>query len=226
MQCLLIRLPQNWGVRNLLELIESTYASFRDRQGSIHRFTTCTCNACRQIPSLDLKFVLHYGGFVHQMVSQKPEMVGTDVNLVHRLLKSNAHAATGWRAYALFTAQSLVKLGLTLTDARVRTLDLEHFGKVITHTINLRARYEEMLSDRRIFVRASESDFTVRVDIPAPPPVAWEWIHDPVRRNLWSGGPVWTAGDRPGDTPHSAEPAIVCAQPVPARGEGTGLASV
>src|SRR5262245_30190907 len=45
----------------LLELVESTYAAFRDRRESAHRRTTCTCNACRAIPTLDLKFFVHHG---------------------------------------------------------------------------------------------------------------------------------------------------------------------
>src|ERR1043165_10063055 len=40
----------------LIEFIESTYVAFRDKQVSMKRATTCTCNACRNIPSLDLKF--------------------------------------------------------------------------------------------------------------------------------------------------------------------------
>lgn len=34
----------------LLELIESTYAAFKDHQEGIRRRTTCLCNACRNIP--------------------------------------------------------------------------------------------------------------------------------------------------------------------------------
>ena len=45
----------------ILELMESTYAAFRDKQVSMKRATTCTCNACRNIPSLDLKFIAHHG---------------------------------------------------------------------------------------------------------------------------------------------------------------------
>lgn len=41
----------------LIDFIESMYVAFRDKQLSMKRATTCTCNACRQIPSLDLKFL-------------------------------------------------------------------------------------------------------------------------------------------------------------------------
>src|SRR3972149_2782867 len=38
----------------LVDFIESIYVAFRDKQFSMKRNTTCTCNACRNIPSLDL----------------------------------------------------------------------------------------------------------------------------------------------------------------------------
>src|SRR5437762_434403 len=44
----------------LVELIESTYTAFRDRQTAVRRSTTCTCRACESIPMLDLKFIAHY----------------------------------------------------------------------------------------------------------------------------------------------------------------------
>jgi hypothetical protein len=45
----------------LLEVLESTYVAFRDRVEAIKRGTTCQCNACRLIPTLDLKFIVHFG---------------------------------------------------------------------------------------------------------------------------------------------------------------------
>ena len=50
----------------ILELVESTYAAFRDRQTDIKRATTCTCKACQNIPSLDLKFIVHHGDYILQ----------------------------------------------------------------------------------------------------------------------------------------------------------------
>src|SRR3989337_1174214 len=96
----------------LLELIEGTYVAFRDRVEAVRRRTTCTCNACRAIPTLDLKFMIHYGDYIVQHVSGINELVGSDVNLVHRLLKNHVIEATGWRAYALFTESGLQHLGV------------------------------------------------------------------------------------------------------------------
>ena len=85
----------------LLDLIDHTYLAFRDRVSSMVRHTTCNCKACQAIPTLDLKYFLHHGQFVEQHVSNNIEVVGSDVNLIHRLMKNGVSKATGWGAYTL-----------------------------------------------------------------------------------------------------------------------------
>lgn len=94
----------------MLEIFESTYLAFRDRGQAIVRRTTCQCNACRQIPALDLKFVAHYGEFMTQNVSGIKKLVGSDLNLVHRLLKNHVSEATGWRAYFLLSEAAMTQM--------------------------------------------------------------------------------------------------------------------
>src|SRR3990172_5114274 len=48
----------------LLELFEATYVAFRDAVEAAARRTTCPCRACRAIPQLALKFIVHYGEFM------------------------------------------------------------------------------------------------------------------------------------------------------------------
>jgi hypothetical protein len=60
----------------MLDLIETTYAAFRARREAAHRRTTCTCNACRNIPNFDLKFILHYGDYFADIMGTK-ELVGS-----------------------------------------------------------------------------------------------------------------------------------------------------
>ena len=89
--------PESRGVRGerLLELIEDTYTDFRERMKNVRRHTTCTCRACQSIPMLDLKFMAHHGDFVVQNISGIRELVGADVNLVHRLLEEPCHREHG-----------------------------------------------------------------------------------------------------------------------------------
>lgn len=181
----------------LLELVEATYVAFRDRQTSIKRATTCTCNACRNIPTLDLKFIAHHGDYVVQQVRDIRELVGSDVNLIHRLLKNHVAETTGWRAYMMLTEQCLDHLQLDLEGAHVQTEAYEHLGQVKTYNLDLHQRYRKITEERRIVVEEKDADAVIRVDFSTPPPLTWEWLHDPLKRNLWAGDAHWYAGDRP-----------------------------
>ena len=169
----------------LLELIESTYAAFLDRREAARRRTTCECKACQGIPSLDLKFITHHGDYIVQNVSGIHELVGSDVNLVHRLLKNHVSEATGWRAYALFTEKSLEHIGLRPDDAHAQAETYEHLGEVQTLSLDLHPRYEELVAARRVFITQEESDLVITQDLPAPPPAVWDWINDPRKRIQW-----------------------------------------
>lgn len=182
----------------LLEFLESTYVAFRDKQMSMRHKTTCTCAACQNIPSLDLKFIAHCGEFIVQNIGTVRELVGSDVNLIHRLLKNHVSENTGWRAYMMFTERCLNHLQLQLEDAHMQPEEYEHLGEMKTYSIDLHKRYQEIVEARRITLDEKDADVIVRVDFPVPPAVAWDWIQDPLKRNIWAGGHVhWTVGDRP-----------------------------
>ncbi|HJR79861.1 MAG TPA: SRPBCC family protein, partial [Anaerolineales bacterium] len=59
-------------------------------------------------------------------------------------------------------------------------------------------RYKEITEERRVLIEEKDADLVFRIDFSTPPPVTWEWIQDPFKRNLWAGGHVqWSIGDRP-----------------------------
>jgi hypothetical protein len=169
----------------LLELLESTYLSFRDRVESIRRRTTCQCNACRAIPTLDLKFILNFGEYMPQNVSGITELVGSDVNLTHRLLKNHVGEVTGWRAYALFTEMGLKQLNVKLENLHEQVESYEHLGEVKTYSLDLRARYKELIESRRMFISPDDADMTIFRTIFAPSIVVWEWLNDIQKRLRW-----------------------------------------
>lgn len=186
----------------LVDLAESMYVAFRDRQLSMQRATTCTCNACRNIPSLDLKFFLHCGEYIQQTVADIKELVGSDVNLIHRLTKNHLSDATGWRAYMMVTEQCLNHIGVDLADAYVQMEEYEHLGEVKTFNVDLHRRYQEITDARRILLDEKDADFIFQIDFSTPPAVTWEWMHNPDKRNMWNGDHVtWSAGDRPHGRP-------------------------
>ena len=186
----------------LLELIESTYTAFRDRREATHRRTTCECNACRAIPTLDLKFFVHHGDYIVQTVSGIKELVGSDVNLAHRLMKNHVTEATGWRAYALFTERSLAHMGVRPEALHEQPEAYEHLGEIKTFSLDLHPRYATLVEARRVFITPEESDLVIVQDLPAPPHVTWDWINDPRKRVLWDDldevKPILRPGGRTG----------------------------
>jgi hypothetical protein len=186
----------------LIDFVESMYVAFRDKQLSMKRATTCTCNACRNIPSLDLKFFIHCGDFIQQTIGNNKELVGSDVNLVHRLTKNHVTEATGWRAYVMFTEPCVNHNGLNLVNTYVQMEEYESLGEIKTFNIDLHKRYKEICEARCIVLEKQDADFIFQTDFLTPPSVTWEWIHNPEKRNLWNGGHVtWSAGDRPQGRP-------------------------
>jgi uncharacterized protein YndB with AHSA1/START domain len=170
---------------SLFELIETTYTAFRARRDVVHRSTTCTCNACRNIPDLDLKFIVHYGEYFVQDIMGTKELVGSAVNLVHRLLKNHITESTGWRAYALFTGQSLDHLNLHPEGLHEQTESYEHLGDIYIFSMDLGARHQELLDARRVIISPEQAEAMLDYDLAAPPHVLWEWFHEPLKRDKW-----------------------------------------
>jgi len=130
--------------KSLLELIDHTYLAFRDQAEALFRKSTCPCRACQAIPTLDLKFMVHHGDFIVQQVAGIKDLLGTDVNLIHRLSKNHVSESTGWKGYALFTNQGLEHMQ-TDKKAFVRQNEsYEHLGDVETYIMDMHVRYEEM----------------------------------------------------------------------------------
>lgn len=130
--------------KRLLELIDQTYLAFRDKASALYQQATCPCRACKAIPSLDLKFILHHGDFVLQQVAGIRDLLGTDVNLIHRLLKNGVSEATGWKGYALFTDQALERMQCPKEKYFQRCETYEHLGNVNIYCMDMHLRYQEM----------------------------------------------------------------------------------
>jgi hypothetical protein len=169
----------------LLELFESTYLAFRDRVEGIRRRTLCQCNACKAIPTLDLKFILHFGEYLPQNVSGITELVGSDVNLAHRLLKNHVGEDTGWKAYVLFTEMVLKQLNVKPENMHEQVESYAHLGEVKTYSLDLHTRYDELIKSRQRFISPQEADVTITRTISAPPIVIWEWMNDIQKRLRW-----------------------------------------
>ena len=130
--------------KSLLGLIDQTYLAFRDHAKALHAGATCPCKACKAIPALDLKFMVHHGDFIVREVAGIKHILGTDVNLIHRLSKNHVSESTGWRGYALFTNQGLEQMQTDKGSFVQQTESYEHLGDVETYVMDMHVRYEEM----------------------------------------------------------------------------------
>jgi class 3 adenylate cyclase len=182
---------------SLLELIETTYVEFRRRRDSSLRATTCACRACQNMATLELKFFVHHGDYMAQQISGIRELVGSDVNLIHRLTKNHIAESTGWKAYVMFTQPALDCIGLQLEGLHAQDETYEHLGTVHIRTFDLLPRYEALIRARNITVPPEESDLTVVYEFDHPIATIWNWITDINCRNAAAGGmATWTGGAR------------------------------
>ena len=97
-----------------LQTIRSAYAGFRGRiDEAMAHHQKHECDACSILPTLDLKFLLHYGPLVVQRIAGRERLLGPAVNLTHRLLKNSVSEQTGSRGYLFTTDEAAEQLGLS-----------------------------------------------------------------------------------------------------------------
>jgi hypothetical protein len=126
------------GGGTLLERLRSCYASFRAQLADAESVWTCRCDACARVDALDLKFVVHAGGFIVQSIAGTRELAGPDVVLVHRLLKNGAAQLIGSSAYVLLTEAATGVLSIPMDLGRVSVEDGSHGVPVAIRIVPLR----------------------------------------------------------------------------------------
>jgi len=175
--------------QSLLDMIESTYASFRKALELMVLNTSCTCNACRNLPNLDLKFFVHFGSFMTQKLGNFTELVGNDVNLVHRLAKNHIKEETGFKAYAAFTQSVMDVLKLedfqnSLTPHRETFADV---GEVQMYVYDMHKVWGRLKDRVRIEVRPEAAMVVIQYEFPVPPSILWEYLTKPEYRVILLG---------------------------------------
>ncbi len=122
----------------MLECFHDCYADFRRRLDSAHQIWTCRCDACSRVDGLDLKFVLHAGSFVIQSIAGGRELVGPEVVMAHRLLKTDAAALVG-HAYVLITEHAVRRFDVPTEGSVTLVETYEHYAPVRALLFALRA---------------------------------------------------------------------------------------
>lgn len=171
----------------LLDTVDQTYFAFRARLRDIRQATTCKCNACRLIPNLDLKFVVHNGRFVRNVVATSEELTGSDVVVAHRLLKNSVKEHLGYSAYALFTEACVSALGLDalVLGMREHRESYEDVGEILSYVEDLEEAWSRQQERQRVYVLPDDAQFEFVAELPASVSVVWDFSTSPQKRLLW-----------------------------------------
>lgn len=175
--------------QTIVETIEHTYVDFCQARELMMLNTTCTCNACRNIPNLDLKFFVHFGSFMLEPLLSYTELVGTDVNLVHRLTKNSIVEKTGFKAYAAYTQPAVSALGIERSaESMTRHVEAyENLGEVQLYLVDLHRKWEEEKARKRDSVHEGRAVLMFEDEYPLPPLMMWDIVTSPKYRAILSG---------------------------------------
>ena len=171
-----------------LSICENLYNSFAIRQQDIIANTTCTCRACANVHTLDLKIIAHYGEFAEMTVGPITDISGPDVILVHRMTKTAVKEVTGVRSYALFSDASAHAMNIS-DMLEPFTEEIEHFGDVGMKVYDLAAAWKTFRHNReRFFLEEEDGVWTFRYHFNAPAGVVWELLTAPQLKEKWMSG--------------------------------------
>lgn len=174
----------------LLEAIGRCHRAFRQRIESLRQATTCECEACRRVPTLDLKIFVHIGPVVRQRILGRDELAGREVIVVHRLLKDSQPAREGQTRFALLTDAAVRALGID-PDAhglRPAVQAYEHLGE-ITAWAGDPDGWADAADRARTPIAPGLDDAVVREErrIAAAPSAVWDLLTVPQLRERWEG---------------------------------------
>jgi hypothetical protein len=175
-----------------LDAIERIYCGFADTLQSMQRNTTCSCNACKNMKALDLKFFLHFGEYATQTIANRTELQGPEVIRLHRLLKNKVTITTGIKAYALVTGAAADALALPefFAAAVPHVAHSDDFGETAGFVYDLAPVFTCWKAARRVVVARGEPLCfeAMECDLPTPPPVAWAYVTDVGKKIRWQQG--------------------------------------
>ena len=79
------------SAQELYQQTERMYISFHKQLMLYERDRICSCGACSSVNNLKIKFISHYGDIVERMIYNHFQLMGSDVTMVHKLLKNNVN---------------------------------------------------------------------------------------------------------------------------------------
>ncbi len=121
----------------VMACLRECHAAFTARLDQAKGEWTCTCTSCARIGELGLKFVLHHGDYVVQRIAGREELLGSDVNVVHRLLKNHVRERIGLRPYALVSDVALEALEMPADEMEAFSESYDDLPPIPVHVLAL-----------------------------------------------------------------------------------------
>lgn len=167
--------------QSVLEALENLYISFVSTREQMQFHTTCTCRACKNMPLLDLKMVVHHGSYVVQQMGDREELLGADVIVPHRMLKNQVIKQTGINAYALFSEAAMEALELNQFCGPLHdyTESYDHLGEVNMVVYDLSTAWEREKAKQRKVIAPEAAWISYETEIAAPPSLVWDYLTMP-----------------------------------------------
>lgn len=106
--------------------LPAIFAAFDARRGALTAANTCHCHACKSIPGLELKAVVHRGPVHAYTLHGFSELAGYDIIVAHRLLKNSVKG----NRYLLVTDSAWERLALDAGEARGHVEHYDDVGRV------------------------------------------------------------------------------------------------
>lgn len=129
------------GGAALFDLTHKIYSAFTAKVAEMQVDPPCKCKACANIEDLDLKIFVHFGDYMVKKLGERDELMGSDVILVHRMMKNSVVPETGIKSYLLMTDSAFNKLADPSSQAAFvdHEESYDHIGKVRMHVADLSA---------------------------------------------------------------------------------------
>lgn len=175
--------------QSLLEAMQRIYFDFRSQLSLMGLNTTCPCNACVNIETLDLKVFVHYGEYIEQDIAGATELQGADVILVNLLMKNSVKETFDLHGYGLVSDAAVAAMdGEHLVGGMHPHLEsYEHFENVGMRIWDLPAAWDDSIAKQRTRITDDEAWHILEAETTSPPWIAWDFATDADSKRRFSG---------------------------------------